>query len=151
MADTREQRVARALEKAMKMPRIECGCGCGEQMLALTRDGKPRRFIAGHTASLAHAARTEKAADAAAALGSVPRFSGRPACANAEPELFWGSRDPAKNRAKNARAKRVCARCPVISECLSWALAHGERGVWGGTTAEQRGHMRARGSREQAA
>ena len=38
------------------------------------------------------------------------------------------------------KAKAVCARCPVSSECLDLALALGRRldGIWGGTTPAER-------------
>lgn len=40
------------------------------------------------------------------------------------------------------RALETCDRCPVIHECLNYALTHGERdGIWGGTTAKQRYRM----------
>ncbi len=43
-----------------------------------------------------------------------------------------------------ARAKAVCAGCPVRAECLEFALANDERwGVWGGTSERQRRAMRA--------
>lgn len=32
----------------------------------------------------------------------------------------------------------MCERCPVMGECLSWALRHEEHGIWGGLTHEQR-------------
>ena len=39
----------------------------------------------------------------------------------------------------NAAAKRICARCAVRDECLSYALAHDiEFGVWGGTSPRER-------------
>lgn len=37
-----------------------------------------------------------------------------------------------------APAMRVCAKCPARLECLEFAFNHGEHGVWGGTTYEQR-------------
>lgn len=37
-----------------------------------------------------------------------------------------------------AQAKRVCAACEVRLECLEYALAAGEHGVWGATTYNQR-------------
>ena len=43
-----------------------------------------------------------------------------------------------------ARAKAVCAGCPVREACLEFALANDERwGVWGGTSERQRRAMRA--------
>lgn len=35
-------------------------------------------------------------------------------------------------------AKAVCRQCPVASDCLEWALAHEEWGVWGMTTQMER-------------
>jgi WhiB family redox-sensing transcriptional regulator len=40
---------------------------------------------------------------------------------------------------REKQAKAVCARCPVIAECLRWALSAREPyGVWGGLSAEER-------------
>lgn len=42
-------------------------------------------------------------------------------------------------------ARQVCHRCPVRENCLSEALARGEKhGVWGGTTEDERRSMRRR-------
>ncbi len=47
-------------------------------------------------------------------------------------------RKPARE-AREARAKTICARCPVREECLSWALAIREpHGVWGGRSESER-------------
>lgn len=36
-------------------------------------------------------------------------------------------------------AKAVCAQCPVVDQCLEYALAHQERfGVWGGLSERER-------------
>ncbi|GHD87800.1 transcriptional regulator WhiB1 [Streptomyces naganishii JCM 4654] len=61
------------------------------------------------------------------------------ACVGEDPELFFpvGTRGPALR--DTAAAKRVCARCPVITQCLSFALSSGQTsGVWGGTGEEER-------------
>lgn len=40
-------------------------------------------------------------------------------------------------------AKAICATCPVIAECLDYALSAGERhGVWGGLTEAERERLR---------
>lgn len=59
-------------------------------------------------------------------------------CAQTDPELFHpdagGSGKP---------AVRICQSCPVINECLAYALEHDEReGIWGGTTGNQRRKIR---------
>jgi WhiB family redox-sensing transcriptional regulator len=41
-------------------------------------------------------------------------------------------------------ARRFCRTCPVLADCLSWALAAGVDGVWGGTTEDERRGMRRR-------
>ena len=47
-------------------------------------------------------------------------------------------------------AKRVCLRCPVMKECLDWALKHDEEhGVWGATTPRERQRIK-RGQRKKA-
>lgn len=43
-----------------------------------------------------------------------------------------------------APAKKVCATCPVRVECLEWALAHENHGVWGGTSERERRTIRRR-------
>ncbi|MCW7945906.1 hypothetical protein AAW14_28915 [Streptomyces hygroscopicus] len=71
------------------------------------------------------------------------------ACVGEDPELFFpvGSTGPAV--VETAAAKRVCRRCPVIAECLSWALESGQTaGVWGGTDEKERAELlRARDRR----
>lgn len=48
-------------------------------------------------------------------------------------------------------AKRVCRRCPVLAECLDYAIANGEKhGIWGGTNERQRRRL-ARNARTQVA
>ncbi|MFC3575113.1 WhiB family transcriptional regulator [Streptomyces yaanensis] len=61
------------------------------------------------------------------------------ACVDEDPELFFpvGTTGPALDDI--AAAKRVCGRCPVIVECLAWALNSGQTaGVWGGTCEQER-------------
>ncbi|MFE6282138.1 WhiB family transcriptional regulator [Streptomyces sp. NPDC057877] len=64
------------------------------------------------------------------------------ACVGEDPELFFpvGTSGPALRDI--AAAKRVCARCPVITDCLVYALDSGQTsGVWGGTCEEERGEL----------
>ncbi|MER5211743.1 WhiB family transcriptional regulator [Streptomyces sp. NPDC002838] len=75
------------------------------------------------------------------ALGTRARMEWlrRAACVGEDPELFFpvGTEGPALRDI--AAAKRICARCPVISPCLDFALDGGPTsGVWGGTCEEER-------------
>ncbi|MFQ6144465.1 WhiB family transcriptional regulator [Streptomyces seoulensis] len=60
------------------------------------------------------------------------------ACLCEDPELFFpvGEAGPALRQVEEAKA--VCRRCPVLSQCLDWAVAHGVLGVWGGLTDDER-------------
>jgi WhiB family redox-sensing transcriptional regulator len=65
------------------------------------------------------------------------------ACRAVDPELFFpvSTSGPALDQV--AEAKRVCASCPVQSDCLAWALRAGESaGIWGGTTPDERRYLR---------
>ena len=69
------------------------------------------------------------------------------ACRDADPELFFpvGKLGPAL--VQIGQAKQVCARCPVRSACLEWALRTGQQaGVWGGTSEDERRALRQRRS-----
>lgn len=55
-------------------------------------------------------------------------------CINEDPEMFF-QRDSAFSE---ALARRVCSGCPVILECLEYALERDERGWWGGMSRRQR-------------
>lgn len=68
---------------------------------------------------------------------SLDEWRHRAVCRNVEPELFF----PAGNWSpqQEAIARAVCSRCPVIQECLDYALAESEWfGMWGGMTTNQR-------------
>lgn len=67
-------------------------------------------------------------------------------CATVDPELFFPDRDSSAEY-NPALAKRICASCPVIAQCLEYALKHNEQhGIWGGASVvERRAMRRARG------
>jgi WhiB family redox-sensing transcriptional regulator len=75
-------------------------------------------------------------------------FGGHPACADADPELFF----PESGQTEQIeRAKAVCADCPVLTSCLRFALRHPVQGVWGGTTEDERRALRASARQERRA
>jgi WhiB family redox-sensing transcriptional regulator len=70
------------------------------------------------------------------------------ACRDADPELFFpiGNTGPALVQIEQAKA--ICRNCPVMDECLRWALDSGqEAGVWGGTSEDERRLLKRRSSR----
>lgn len=72
-------------------------------------------------------------------------------CKNEDPELFFpvGTSGPALLQI--AEAKTVCRRCPVVTECLTWALESGQdAGVWGGMSEDERRALRRRNARTRA-
>ncbi|MFD7095788.1 WhiB family transcriptional regulator [Streptomyces xanthophaeus] len=73
----------------------------------------------------------------------------RPNCAGADPELFFAH---ALSNLQTARAKAICATCPLIASCLEGALERGEEyGVWGGLTEDERRSLKRRAARGQLA
>jgi WhiB family transcriptional regulator, redox-sensing transcriptional regulator len=65
------------------------------------------------------------------------------ACRAEDPDLFFPAARTLTIFVQLARAKAICARCPVTDECLRYALGTGqEYGVWGGTSEEERKSMR---------
>jgi hypothetical protein len=59
------------------------------------------------------------------------------ACKTADPEVFFNGDENSV-----ATAKSYCALCPVIMQCLTYALTNDEYGVWGGTTMSERLRVR---------
>jgi WhiB family transcriptional regulator, redox-sensing transcriptional regulator len=66
----------------------------------------------------------------------------RGACRGEDPELFFPVTAAGPALAQVLAAKAVCFRCAVRAACLSYALATGQAGIWGGTTQEERAAMR---------
>lgn len=61
------------------------------------------------------------------------------ACATANAETFFPDSTDQADKVQTVRdARAICAPCPVKLECLAFALAGRDRGIWAGTTEEQR-------------
>lgn len=76
------------------------------------------------------------------------------ACAesSSQTRLFFpvGVTGPAEIQIRQAKA--VCAECPVVSDCLDYAITtNQEYGVWGGTSEEERRVLRRKWRAEQRA
>jgi WhiB family redox-sensing transcriptional regulator len=55
---------------------------------------------------------------------------------------FTVGRIPAGQAVRIKKAKKVCGSCPVIRQCLRYAVLNECTGVWGGTTDSERKHIR---------
>ncbi len=55
-------------------------------------------------------------------------------------ELFFPppAERPQSRLRREAAAREVCATCPVLVECRTYARVHHEHGFWGGETEEER-------------
>jgi WhiB family redox-sensing transcriptional regulator len=61
-------------------------------------------------------------------------------CTQVTPDTFFP--EPS-DRVTAWSAKKLCARCPVLEECLAYALATNESwGIWGGTSPTDRQEIR---------
>jgi WhiB family transcriptional regulator, redox-sensing transcriptional regulator len=65
------------------------------------------------------------------------------ACLPADSELFFPLSDSGMSVEQAARAKAICAGCPVRGDCLAFAVRTGQaHGIWGGMTAGERAVIR---------
>ena len=70
-------------------------------------------------------------------------------CRDEDPELFFpvGTAGPAVRQTEEA--KSVCRRCPVVAQCLQWAVTSDqETGVWGGMSEDERRAAKRRAARQ---
>ena len=77
-----------------------------------------------------------------------PAWHAKAACAETPTDEFFpvGSSGPALEQI--AKAKAICATCPVASKCLEYALSTGQNdGIWGGMSEDERGAERRRRQR----
>jgi WhiB family transcriptional regulator, redox-sensing transcriptional regulator len=74
--------------------------------------------------------------------GGAHGWMPRGACRGEDPELFFPINVVGPALVQVFAAKAVCFRCAVRAACLSFALATGQAGIWGGTTQEERHAMR---------
>lgn len=78
--------------------------------------------------------------------GQGREFMTRGACASAPPPAphVRTEGDPVAE----LEAKRICRQCPVLFECLNYALDHHEwRDIWGGKNPDERAQVAQRRNR----
>jgi WhiB family transcriptional regulator, redox-sensing transcriptional regulator len=71
----------------------------------------------------------------------------RAACAGTDAQLFFGpdGETGQQREIREAKAKAVCAVCPVRAQCLDCALGTSIKyGIWGGLNKEERARERRR-------
>jgi WhiB family redox-sensing transcriptional regulator len=71
----------------------------------------------------------------------VPTQFENPLCSEVDTELFFpdtGKSDQA------ATAKKICRKCPHLTECFEWALRNERYGVWGASSERDRRNLRAK-------
>lgn len=68
---------------------------------------------------------------------NYPEWMSSGLCAETDPEEFYPERG-----GSTARAKQLCASCPVQLACLTYALDNNEQwGVWGGMSVKDRAKL----------
>lgn len=72
-------------------------------------------------------------------------------CAQVDPELFFSQAssryESTPNGDREAAAKAICRRCPVMRQCRAYAMEHPElEGIWGAQTEKERRQARKEAS-----
>ena len=76
-------------------------------------------------------------------IGPLPAWRADAGCLDEDPELFFPLGSTGQALDQIARAKAVCRRCPVIAQCLEWAIqTKQDAGVWGGKSEDERRAIR---------
>lgn len=78
----------------------------------------------------------------------------RALCAGMPTDVFFQPEPQGRGDRKNgpdphAEARAVCAACPVINECLTWAMENNEYGFLGGMTERERAALKRKQQRGQ--
>lgn len=89
--------------------------------------------------SIAHLTELIAGAPEPAATPGRQQWMDDAACAGRTP-LFFGiaGERPERRARREARARKVCASCPVLAPCRQMARLNGENGFWGGESEEER-------------
>jgi len=67
------------------------------------------------------------------------------ACNGHDPNLFFPAGETGPAARQIAQAKKICAPCPVVEDCLTYAIETNQvAGVWGGLTEDERRPVRRR-------
>ncbi|HEY2579006.1 MAG TPA: WhiB family transcriptional regulator [Streptosporangiaceae bacterium] len=84
----------------------------------------------------------------ATGFAKATRWAARGACRGSDPELFFPIAHAGPAASQLAKARAICAQCPVQRECLEFAVESGQDfGVWGGMSEGERRVLRRKQSR----
>lgn len=68
------------------------------------------------------------------------------ACKDEPPDTFFppseGNRQDTPDHPMWERGKAICAGCPVVDDCLAYAVRNEKYGLWGGLTPAERSALR---------
>jgi WhiB family redox-sensing transcriptional regulator len=78
-----------------------------------------------------------------AGINNAPAFDGSQPCRSMDLAVFFPDDRVEEQRAAR-EIKAVCKTCSFQKACLEWAVKYSERGIWAGTTEEERRLMRRR-------
>ena len=76
------------------------------------------------------------------------------ACREYDNVLFFGEEGESEleKQSREAHAKAVCHRCPVLEPCLEFAMETNQKyGIWGGLTDKERASLKRRRARARRA
>ena len=59
-------------------------------------------------------------------------------CAGLDTESFYPAQEKYDLADEQYLMKRLCGDCPIMAQCLEWALVHERYGIWGGTSPYKR-------------
>ena len=77
---------------------------------------------------------------------AVGDWHGRGLCVGEDPDVFFPS-----HGAPGTKARKICTVCAVREQCLDYAVAADEFGIWGGLDQQERRNLRKRRQRNQRA
>lgn len=66
-------------------------------------------------------------------MESIYSWSQRAKCRESSVDFFFP-----EHGYRTDDQKKFCTGCPVITQCKTYAIAHDERGIWGGTNYKER-------------
>jgi len=74
------------------------------------------------------------------------------ACLTVDPELYFPDCNTGPALDQIDKAKQVCAQCPVVENCLQYAIeSNQDSGVWGGLSEDERRALKRRAARARRA